>query len=471
MRPTMRLTIPTLTATAFFAGSSILAGPAAHAGEFPHRPIQLVAQADPGAPPIERGERSELAAWWQDRLNTWLQLSGSSTGQIVVDGWYGPNTEAATLEFQESTDEVPADGVVDPEDRVALAEAIMALETDPGAPPIERGERSELAAWWQDRLNTWLQLSGSSTGQIVVDGWYGPNTEAATLEFQESTDEVPADGVVDPEDRVALAEAIMALETDPGAPPIERGERSELAAWWQDRLNTWLQLSGSSTGQIVVDGWYGPNTEAATLEFQESTDEVPADGVVDPEDRVALHDAIVALGGSSPIDDGADDGTDDGADDSLPSGEFSADDTSAEGTATLTAQLSDVTTAARQVGDRIEFTFGAGDASGTVGYEIGYVDEAPAGASGEPVEVDGDALLQVVLRPAAGYDPATGSETYTGPDRVTFDESLVISEAVLVVDFEGVMTWVIGTRSEAPFRVASSEDPTRVVVEISHETD
>src|SRR6056297_1725380 len=90
------------------------------------------------------------------------------------------------------------------------------------------------------------------------------------------------------------------------AAPVELGDRNELAAWWQDRLNEWLQLSGSELYPIVVDGWYGPNTQQATIAFQEATASVEADGVVKPQDRVALREAIEELVGETGG------GTDDG---------------------------------------------------------------------------------------------------------------------------------------------------------------
>lgn len=42
-------------------------------------------------------------------------------------------------------------------------------------------------------------------------------------------------------------------------------------AFWQDRLNVWFGLTGSDT-RLAVDGIFGPNTEAGTLEFQQATD-------------------------------------------------------------------------------------------------------------------------------------------------------------------------------------------------------
>ncbi|MDH3295010.1 MAG: peptidoglycan-binding protein, partial [Acidimicrobiia bacterium] len=74
------------------------------------------------------------------------------------------------------------------------------------------------------------------------------------------------------------------------ADSVQRGDRGPTVGFWQDRLNTWFQLSGSTT-RLVVDGIFGPRTEAATLEFQRTDNNLPNDGIVDQADRVALEDA------------------------------------------------------------------------------------------------------------------------------------------------------------------------------------
>ncbi len=241
---------------------------------------------------VGRGDRGPTVGFWQDRLNVWFGLSGSST-RLVVDGIFGRLTEAATLEFQRSVDGLAADGVVDQVDRVALEDAIDALEDGGAGESVGRGDRGPTVGFWQDRLNVWFGLSGSST-RLVVDGIFGRLTEAATLEFQRSVDGLAADGVVDQVDRVALEDAIDALEDGGAGESVGRGDRGPTVGFWQDRLNVWFGLSGSST-RLVVDGIFGRLTEAATLEFQRSVDGLAADGVVDQVDRVALEDAIDAL--------------------------------------------------------------------------------------------------------------------------------------------------------------------------------
>jgi peptidoglycan hydrolase-like protein with peptidoglycan-binding domain len=411
----------------------------------------------PGAPPLARGDRDQLVEWWQDRVNEWLRLSGSETYPIVVDGWFGPQTEQATIEFQESVDELDASGIVNPVDRVALRDAIEELEADPGAPPLARGDRDQLVEWWQDRLNEWLRLSGSDTYPIVVDGWFGPQTEQATIEFQESVDELDATGIVNPVDRVALRDAIEELEAAPGAPPLARGDRDQLVEWWQDRVNEWLRLSGSETYPIVVDGWFGPQTEQATIEFQESVDELDASGIVNPVDRVALRDAIEEL---------ERDGVDEPPVGDEPIGMMSTDTVSEPGDVDGTALLESVETEVFDEFERIVFHFAEGE---DVGYQVGYTDTVPTDIAGEPVEVDGAAMLEVSLPQTTGVDltGAEPEEIYTGPDRFTVDDLDVVEEIAIVTDQHGAMSWVIGTTGEVPFAVGHLDEPFRIVIDIS----
>ena len=263
---------------------------------------------------------------------------------------------------------------------------------------------------------------------------------------------VEADGVVNPEDRVALREAIQALED--GAAPVELGDRNELAAWWQDRLNEWLLMSGSGMYPIVVDGWYGPNTQEATMAFQEATEAVEADGVVDPEDRVALREAIDALVGDS--DDGAD---------GFGTATVTSDGFPASGETRLLQDVSVEEAPDQETTDRLVFEFGAD--TGELSYEVEYADTL-VDTAGTAVEVEGEATLAVTITPASAVD-LSGDEaapTYTGPDRFSPDAASAVTELALAEDFEATMSWAVGVDEERPFRVQVMENPLRLVVDV-----
>gem|GEM_PF-2336578 len=244
------------------------------------------------------------------------------------------------------------------------------------------------------------------------------------------------------------------------AAPVELGDRNELAAWWQDRLNEWLQLSGSELYPIVVDGWFGPNTQAATIEFQESTEAVEADGVVDPEDRVALREAIESLGGD----------TADGADDAggFGTARVRSDDFPASGDPRLLQDVSVGEATGQVATNRLVFEFGAD--TGDLSYDVQYTDTL-VDTAGRPVEVEGAAMLAVRMTPASTVD-LTGDEaapTYTGPDRFSPDSASAVNELALVEDFEAAMTWAVGVTEERPFRVQVLENPLRLVVDVRSE--
>jgi hypothetical protein len=114
--------------------------------------------------------------------------------------------------------------------------------------------------------------------------------------------------------------------------------------------------------------------------------------------------------------------------------------------------------------DRITFEF----RDARPGYLVEYV--APpiiADASGEEVEIDGDAFLRIRMEPAAGHDPVTGDVTYDG-DLELNPELPALVEAERTGDFEGVLTWVLGLAEETDFRVYELQEPYRLVVDVAH---
>lgn len=129
--------------------------------------------------------------------------------------------------------------------------------------------------------------------------------------------------------------------------------------------------------------------------------------------------------------------------------------TSAPGTASGVALLTDV-----EVGDGVvTFTF----REGTPGFDVQYV-EPPItqDGSGEEVQVAGSAHLSVRMEPASGVDLSGEDfeETYTGPERIP--GTGVIAEVVRTGDFEAVLNWVVGLDEERPYRVEADASTLRV---------
>ena len=98
------------------------------------------------------------------------------------------------------------------------------------------------------------------------------------------------------------------------------------------------------------------------------------------------------------------------------------------------------------------------------GYTVEYVDEVTRQGSGELVELEGDAALEVWFTPATAHD-ASG---------LTFnDESQVprfpaLRQAEFTGDFEAVVSFGLGVSRQLGFRVLELTDPTRVVVDVAH---
>lgn len=115
--------------------------------------------------------------------------------------------------------------------------------------------------------------------------------------------------------------------------------------------------------------------------------------------------------------------------------------------------------------DRVTFAFRG---EGVPLVDARYVDEVRADGSGDTVEVEGSAYLQIRMEPASTAD-LSGEEverTYTGPDRVRGDTT-AITEVVRTGDFEANLTWVIGLDAGTEYRVDATASPATVVVELA----
>ena len=117
--------------------------------------------------------------------------------------------------------------------------------------------------------------------------------------------------------------------------------------------------------------------------------------------------------------------------------------------------------------ERIVFEF-AGTAM--PGYRIQWVDgPIMADGSGEPVDVTGEAFLEMIMEPASGVDLSAPQLTivYDGPDRIPVaGQTKLLADLVRTGDFEAVLSWAAGTTEKVPFRVLRLSEPTRIVVDL-----
>ncbi|MGY1711658.1 hypothetical protein ACI8AC_19345 [Geodermatophilus sp. SYSU D00758] len=139
----------------------------------------------------------------------------------------------------------------------------------------------------------------------------------------------------------------------------------------------------------------------------------------------------------------------------------SPDTAEASGDALVT--VTDIRTGRQEGYDRVVLEVGG---TGTPGWDVRWVDQAASQGSGEPVEVAGDAVLQVTLT-GVGYPYDTGVEEWAGPDPLPGSGTTVVTEVAWDATFEGTSVAFVGASAQVPFRVHALEGPTRVVVELA----
>lgn len=117
--------------------------------------------------------------------------------------------------------------------------------------------------------------------------------------------------------------------------------------------------------------------------------------------------------------------------------------------------------------DRVIFTF-----DGPLpGYEIGFVDEVVHAGSadtgeGEPVDVAGDATVEVVLSPAT----ATGEGGLAIPPHQQAQRPRLpaLDEVVFAGEFDDATTFALGVSDRTALRVETAPDSAELTVEIAH---
>lgn len=123
-------------------------------------------------------------------------------------------------------------------------------------------------------------------------------------------------------------------------------------------------------------------------------------------------------------------------------------------------------TSAEQEGyDRVVLTL---DGARTPGWQVEYEPRPSSEGSGRPIEIDGDTTLTAYV---SGLVLPTEGDGQLDPQ--TWDPGLPqIEEIHLDGWFEGRAQLVLGIDSaEAPLRVFTATDPTRVVIDIQHVDD
>ncbi len=211
-------------------------------------------------------------------------------GRLVVDGSFGPATEARVKAYQKSKG-LPATGVVDRKVWSALMGAVIApAPATPAAHPLAKYAGLTLRLWSRGEAVKALQ---KAIGGLAVDGSYGRLTEARVKAFQKAKG-LAVTGVTDAKVWKALMAAPSAPAATPAAPAPAKSATpaTEFTAVKATTLRAGstgaaVKVLQRSLGGLVVDGRYGSATAARVKAFQ-TGHRLPATGVVDARTWAAL---------------------------------------------------------------------------------------------------------------------------------------------------------------------------------------
>ena len=144
--------------------------------------------------------------------------------------------------------------------------------------------------------------------------------------------------------------------------------------------------------------------------------------------------------------------------------DVSVDEQSPSDDAQLT--VTDVTTGQHEGYDRVVFRL---DGTGTPGWMVRYTEGATDDPADTELDIAGDGTLQVIL---LGFQLpyVTGIEEWGGDPILTPDYT-VLREVNVRGQFEGQELAYLGLdAADHPFRVFALTDPTRVVVDVRHDS-
>jgi hypothetical protein len=127
-----------------------------------------------------------------------------------------------------------------------------------------------------------------------------------------------------------------------------------------------------------------------------------------------------------------------------------------------TAHLVAVRAARQGTVDRVVFEFD----EHVPGYKVSYEKKPIVGTSGQEVPLSENFVLQFRMQEASGVNLDTGQPTFSGPKQLQPAGTRAVGELKQVEDFEGVLTWAAGLKTQAPFRVSTLASPPRLVIDL-----
>lgn len=198
----LRRSLLSLTLTGAAAGGMLL-GPAAVASAAPASAttatVTTAMTTARSTGLLNVGARGSAVQGWQQALNAWRTANGQSA--IAVDGIYGPQTKAATEDFQRAAG-IVVDGVVGPQTRGAISGAAggptssgsstsSSGSTSNNHPLLREGDHGAAVKALKQRLESLNFWTGG------VDDNFGPLTQQAVWAFQKVAG-ITVDGIVGP---------------------------------------------------------------------------------------------------------------------------------------------------------------------------------------------------------------------------------------------------------------------------------
>ena len=133
--------------------------------------------------------------------------------------------------------------------------------------------------------------------------------------------------------------------------------------------------------------------------------------------------------------------------------------TSAEPSPESAAVLSAITVTAESGYDRVVISF---EGPGAPGYVAQYADQASRQGKGDPIELPGDALLDIVMSGTAIPQPGGGLPA----GEVGGATGTVVQAVFNDGTFEGQTHVVIGTSGQQPFVVTAQASPAQITIDI-----
>lgn len=186
----------------------------------------------------------------------------------------------------------------------ATANAVAARPAAATQPYLRLGTSGPAVAAWQKQLHQFrTSFRKPAVARIASDGVYGPNTAAATRDFQRYN-KISVDGVVGPQTRTTIGVELNGSAAGSGSAGsgssgsgtasaglsskvLRTGDQGARVTAWQERLDLFRQRVRKPTRPAIAkDGLYGPVTAAATRDLQQYAG-ISVDGVFGPNTKAA----------------------------------------------------------------------------------------------------------------------------------------------------------------------------------------